>query len=69
MENVKVWKDDDGVVHLGVDREGERAVSQRIDPEAVIREIARVAGFNVDVTVAGPIVEPDGPAGTTDTAP
>jgi len=49
MENVKVWKDDDGTVHVQVDRPGERAVSTEVDPNALIRELAAVAGLDVEL--------------------
>lgn len=71
MENIEVWVDEDGAFHVKVDRSGERAVSTEADPFALMRAIAETQNVTVDFTPVAdaPIVEPDGPEGTTDTAP
>jgi hypothetical protein len=45
-------------VYVQADRDGERAVSARIDPRAAIQQIAAAAGLSVEVTGGEDPVEP-----------
>lgn len=50
FQSIDVYSEDDGSVHVRVDRAGERAVSARIpDPRELIEQIADAAGLTVTI--------------------